>query len=62
MRKANGKESRRERVTNARRLENARHRWQITLACGHSTVVTATTKPVNAFCRPCSSAPVQPAP
>jgi hypothetical protein len=53
--KANGKASHRETVSTARRLENARNRWQITLACGHTTVVTATTKPAHAFCRACSS-------
>jgi hypothetical protein len=53
--KSDGKASHRENVTNAVRLENVRNRWRITLGCGHSTVVTATTKPWHAYCRACSS-------
>lgn len=45
--------SHKSRVTHAVPLPNATKRWQVTLECGHATVLTSTVKPSHAHCREC---------
>lgn len=44
------------RITHASKLKNAEKRWQVTLECGHATVLTSNTKPHHAHCRECVKA------
>lgn len=46
--------SARQAVKAAQRIKNAPGRWEITLACGHRTIVTSKVKPSHAHCRMCS--------